>query len=106
MSYGTLIITCAGLGSDTMTNADLLLLSLLCHCVPMHVCVYVCAVWEVYLHICHHYSFTLYAAAIKMKIELDVHTGDETYLGHIKRKLPQALDEFQPDIVVYNAGEH
>lgn len=43
-------------------------------------------------------------AAIKMKIELDVHTGDETYLGHIRRKLPEALDEFEPDIVVYNAG--
>lgn len=40
-----------------------------------------------------------------MKIELDVHTGDETYLGHIRRKLPQALDEFLPDIVVYNAGK-
>lgn len=39
-----------------------------------------------------------------MKIELDVHTGDETYLGHIRRKLPEALDEFEPDIVVYNAG--
>jgi histone deacetylase 11 len=39
-----------------------------------------------------------------MKIELDVHTGDETYLGHIRRKLPQALESFHPDIVVYNAG--
>ena len=39
-----------------------------------------------------------------MKIELDVHTGDETYLRHVKRKLPVALDDFKPDIVVYNAG--
>ncbi|XP_003389345.2 PREDICTED: histone deacetylase 11-like [Amphimedon queenslandica] len=43
-------------------------------------------------------------SAINMKIELDVHTGDETYLRHIRRKLPEALDEFHPDIVVYNAG--
>ena len=47
----------------------------------------------------------LHIAAIRMKIELDVHTGNETYLGHIRRKLPQALEQFQPDIVVYNAGE-
>ena len=47
----------------------------------------------------------LHIAAIRMKIELDVHTGNETHLGHIRRKLPQALEQFQPDIVVYNAGE-
>ena len=40
-----------------------------------------------------------------MKIELDVHTSDETYLNHIRRKLPLALDEAKPDLVVYNAGE-
>ena len=44
-------------------------------------------------------------AAIKIKIELDVHTGDDTYLRHIRNKLPEALDTFQPDIVVYNAGK-
>ena len=27
-----------------------------------------------------------------------------TYLRHVKRKLPVALDDFKPDIVVYNAG--
>ena len=48
--------------------------------------------------------YHLYIEAIRMKIELDVHTGDETYLRHVKRKLPVALDDFKPDIVVYNAG--
>ena len=46
----------------------------------------------------------IYIEAIRMKIELDVHTGDETYLRHVRRKLPVALDDFKPDIVVYNAG--
>ena len=53
----------------------------------------------IHMHVCN-----IFAAAINMKIELDVHTGDETYLRHIRRKLPEALDEFHPDIVVYNAG--
>lgn len=57
-----------------------------------------------YMNIVVHMHICYFAAAINMKIELDVHTGDETYLRHIRRKLPEALDEFHPDIVVYNAG--
>lgn len=41
---------------------------------------------------------------IKKKIELDVHTKDDTYLAHIRNQLPHALDAFRPDVVVYNAG--
>ena len=33
-----------------------------------------------------------------------MHTSNDIYLGHIKRRLPDALDTFKPDIVVYNAG--
>lgn len=68
-----------------------ILISLFCYCFMFAV------------HMSSHPILLL--AAINVKIELDVHTGNDTYLRHIRSKLPQALDEFQPDIVVYNAGK-
>ncbi len=50
-------------------------------------------------------SLNLYdLAGINVKVELDVHASDQTYLHHLRNKLPNALDHFKPDIVVYNAG--
>lgn len=31
-------------------------------------------------------------------------TADEAYLAVLKTKLPKALDEFKPDLIIYNAG--
>jgi histone deacetylase 11 len=42
--------------------------------------------------------------AIKRKVELNHHTTDQVYLENIRRHLPAVLDEFDPDVVVYNAG--
>lgn len=43
-------------------------------------------------------------AAIKKKIELDINTQDEEYLECLRSELPAALEEFIPDMIVYNAG--
>nr|XP_022906838.1 histone deacetylase 11-like [Onthophagus taurus] len=37
-------------------------------------------------------------------VELDNYTSDSEYLYLIKQNLKQALDEFRPDLMVYNAG--
>lgn len=42
--------------------------------------------------------------AIKMKIELPHRTEDEEYLCKVKVHLEKALQEFHPDLIVYNAG--
>ncbi|KAL5014760.1 hypothetical protein ScPMuIL_009030 [Solemya velum] len=42
--------------------------------------------------------------AIKRRVELQHFTGDTEYLELIRRHVEGALNEFQPDIVVYNAG--
>ncbi|XP_060084846.1 histone deacetylase 11-like [Ylistrum balloti] len=42
--------------------------------------------------------------AIKRKVELQHFTEDVTYLGLVDRNMDQALNEFTPDIIVYNAG--
>ncbi|XP_005100022.1 histone deacetylase 11 isoform X2 [Aplysia californica] len=42
--------------------------------------------------------------AIKRKVELGHFTDDETYLTLIRRHVDGALNEFEPDLVVYNAG--
>ncbi|XP_071816384.1 histone deacetylase 11-like isoform X2 [Apostichopus japonicus] len=41
---------------------------------------------------------------ISRKVELESFTGDEEYLSLVKRHLTEAIAEFQPDIVFYNAG--
>lgn len=42
--------------------------------------------------------------AIRKNIQLNHFTSDEEYLPLLRRHIPEALEEFQPDIVVYNAG--
>ncbi|XP_018331299.1 histone deacetylase 11 [Agrilus planipennis] len=42
--------------------------------------------------------------SIRLKVELQHHTKDAEYLREVKRGLRIALSEFQPDIIVYNAG--
>lgn len=42
--------------------------------------------------------------SISRKVELDHHTDDETYLSKVKTHLEGALNEFHPDILIYNAG--
>lgn len=42
--------------------------------------------------------------AIKRKVELQHFTEDVMYLGLVDRNMDQALNEFTPDIIVYNAG--
>ncbi len=37
-------------------------------------------------------------------IGLDDFTGDETYLGHVRKAVPQILDSFRPDLLVYQGG--
>ncbi|XP_065902670.1 histone deacetylase 11-like [Dysidea avara] len=41
---------------------------------------------------------------IDKRIELDLHTEDTVYLGVIKTLLPEVLNDFKPDMVIYNAG--
>lgn len=43
-------------------------------------------------------------AGIKCKIELDPFTSDFEYLDLVETNLEQSLQEFHPDIIVYNAG--
>lgn len=39
-----------------------------------------------------------------MRVELPSGTGDEAYLAAVQGALRQAFAQFQPDLVVYNAG--
>lgn len=41
---------------------------------------------------------------ISRKVELESFTGDDVYLPLVKRHLANAIAEFQPDIIFYNAG--
>ncbi|XP_078369985.1 histone deacetylase 11-like [Oculina patagonica] len=43
-------------------------------------------------------------SAIKKNVELTHHTDDKTYLPLLRKHIPEALDEFKPDIIAYNAG--
>ncbi|CAC5392966.1 HDAC11 [Mytilus coruscus] len=43
-------------------------------------------------------------AAIKKRANCLHHTKDEEYLEKVKRTIEEALNEFKPDIIVYNAG--
>ncbi|XP_064605024.1 histone deacetylase 11-like isoform X2 [Liolophura sinensis] len=42
--------------------------------------------------------------AIRRRVELESFTEDEEYLSKVRRHVDGALNEFTPDIVVYNAG--
>ncbi|XP_030615279.1 histone deacetylase 11 isoform X1 [Delphinapterus leucas] len=42
--------------------------------------------------------------AIRRKVELEWGTEDDDYLRKVERNLERALQEHQPDVVVYNAG--
>ncbi|CAH2055882.1 unnamed protein product, partial [Iphiclides podalirius] len=42
--------------------------------------------------------------AIRRKVELDNHVEDEEYLSKLQKHLTAALNDFKPDILVYNAG--
>ncbi|XP_061053313.1 histone deacetylase 11 isoform X1 [Eubalaena glacialis] len=42
--------------------------------------------------------------AIRRKVELEWGTEDDEYLRKVERNLEKALQEHQPDVVVYNAG--
>ncbi|KAF5275543.1 hypothetical protein FQR65_LT04146 [Abscondita terminalis] len=41
---------------------------------------------------------------ISRRVELHPYTRDEEYLHNIEKNIDEALDEFLPDLVVYNAG--
>src|ERR1051325_4547447 len=45
---------------------------------------------------------------IKEKSDLDIHLpdgiGDDQYLEHLKRSVPSILDEFRPELILYQAG--
>ena len=41
---------------------------------------------------------------IRCRVELEHHTDDRTYLRLLHINLEKSLNEFQPDLVVYNAG--
>ncbi len=41
---------------------------------------------------------------IKYDLKLRQGTGDEVYLQRLREVLPKAIDEFQPDFIIYNAG--
>lgn len=43
-------------------------------------------------------------SAIKKNIELFHGTDDSEYIPLLKKHIPEALDSFKPDIIVYNAG--
>lgn len=43
-------------------------------------------------------------SAIKKNIELWHGTDDKTYLPLLRKHIPEALDNFKPDIIAYNAG--
>ena len=49
-----------------------------------------------------HYFFV--AGAIKRRVELEHFTEDREYLSLLRKHLEGALNEFTPDILVYNAG--
>ncbi|VEN50647.1 unnamed protein product [Callosobruchus maculatus] len=44
------------------------------------------------------------AKAIRRKVQLDFYTDDEEYLRTVSSNLNEALNEFVPDILIYNAG--
>jgi histone deacetylase 11 len=48
--------------------------------------------------------FTIFSAGISRAVELESNCGDEKYLRLLKLNLPESLDTFRPDIVLYNAG--
>jgi histone deacetylase 11 len=37
-------------------------------------------------------------------VKLESGTGDSEYLSFLRKCLAKALDEFHPDLVIYNAG--
>jgi len=42
--------------------------------------------------------------AISANIPLDLHITDKPYLDMLRKRLPEAIDKFQPDLIFYNAG--
>ena len=42
--------------------------------------------------------------AIQCRVELEHQTNDKTYLRLLHLNLTKSLDQFTPDLVVYNAG--
>ena len=42
--------------------------------------------------------------AIRRRVELEHFTDDEQYLRLLRNHLERALNEFTPDVLVYNAG--
>ncbi|XP_046851755.1 histone deacetylase 11-like [Xenia sp. Carnegie-2017] len=51
------------------------------------------------------YPFDKFAKrAINKMVELDHETDDDKYLSLVERNLNEALDEFEPHIIAYNAG--
>ncbi|XP_045164224.2 histone deacetylase 11-like isoform X2 [Mercenaria mercenaria] len=42
--------------------------------------------------------------AIRKKVELTHGTADDEYLDQVEKNLDSALNEFKPDVIVYNAG--
>lgn len=39
-----------------------------------------------------------------LDIHLPIHIADEEYMNHLKFAIPQIINEFQPDFVLYQAG--
>jgi len=62
--------------------------------------VYIMDVYNRFIYPNDHFA----KAAIRKKVELRPYTDDERYLNAVSRNLNEALTEFQPDIIVYNAG--
>lgn len=62
--------------------------------------VYIIDVYNAYIYP----GDTKVKGAIKRNVQLRHHTDDETYIPLLKKHIPEALNEFNPDIIAYNAG--
>ncbi|XP_078678448.1 histone deacetylase 11-like [Branchiostoma floridae x Branchiostoma belcheri] len=62
--------------------------------------VYIMDVYNRYIY--PHDSYA--KGAIRCKVELQAYTEDDRYLSLVRKNLDKALEEFKPDIIVYNAG--
>ncbi|CAH1265639.1 HDAC11 [Branchiostoma lanceolatum] len=62
--------------------------------------VYIMDVYNRYIY--PHDSYA--KGAIRCKVELQAYTEDDRYLSLVRKNLEKALEEFNPDIIVYNAG--
>jgi len=50
------------------------------------------------------YNYPAVKPPSNLDIGLEDGTGDDEYLGHLKRNIPKIIDEFRPEFIVYVAG--